>query len=120
MDRFDALNNPVRRDVLQQISAGPVAQCFDNILIIVKGGQHQYGYLRIGCFDAAGPFDAITVRHPDIHQYDIGMRKHLEQCECFMSIPGTAHDFNLSIQSDKYHQTLADKRIVVNNHYFYH
>ncbi|MNI45390.1 hypothetical protein D3C73_998130 [compost metagenome] len=109
MNRFDPLDNPVRRNILQQVTARPIPERFDNVFVIVEGRQHQHRDTREGFLDEFGTLDTVAVRHPDIHQHHIGMRQLLQQGQSFTAIAGGARYLNLRVECYQYLKAFADK-----------
>jgi hypothetical protein len=61
----------VGRCVLEQETAGSGAQCSEEVLVQVEGGEHQDTGVACGG-DAAGGLDAVHVGHADVHEDNVG------------------------------------------------
>src|SRR5215468_9270107 len=62
-----------RQRVLEQEPAGSGAQPGVYVLVEVEGGQQDHVGRRFGGADPRGGFDPVQVRHPDVHQHQVGL-----------------------------------------------
>ena len=72
--RADRLGHLVQRDVLQQVAAGARPDRLEQVLFLVADRQDHD--LRAGrdLLDGAARLDATALRHPDVHEHDVGQR----------------------------------------------
>ena len=72
-----AVDEPLRRDVLQQEAARAGAQRVEDVLVHVEGRQHHD--LRVACAavreQAPRRLDAVELRHAHVHQHDVGLER---------------------------------------------
>src|SRR5215831_8969467 len=62
-----------RQRVLEQEPAGSGPQPGVYVLVEVEGGQQDHPGRRFGGADPRGGFDPVQVRHPDVHQHQVGL-----------------------------------------------
>src|SRR5215813_3119423 len=73
-DHPDGFEQLLRRCVLEDEPAGPVAQGFEDVLVLVEGGHHEDPGQRVlpAVEDDLGGFQAVHDGHPDVHQHHVG------------------------------------------------
>ena len=72
--RPDRLGHLVQRDVLQQIAAGAGPDRLEQVLFLVADRQHHDLRARRDVLGGAARLDATALRHPDVHEHDVGQR----------------------------------------------
>ena len=72
--RPDRLGHLVQRDVLQQVAAGARPDRLEQVLFLVADRQHHDLRARRDLLGRPARLDAAALRHPDVHEHDVGQR----------------------------------------------
>jgi hypothetical protein len=72
VDGANRVGELVKRDVLEQVAARTGADRLEEILFLVADRQHHDLGGRGDLFHLAGGLDAGDLRHPDVHEHDVG------------------------------------------------
>jgi hypothetical protein len=72
--RPDRVGHLIQRDVLQQVAAGARPDRLEQVLFLVADRQHHDLRARRDLLGRPARLDAAALRHPDVHEHDIGQR----------------------------------------------
>src|ERR1017187_8605728 len=98
--------------ILEEITAGPGPQDLADIDGILVHAEGKHPRMGIGGGKAAGGFDAVELRHGDIH--DDHIRAQLGgQVDSFPAVTGFADDFHVGLGAEDHLEAVAHHGVVV-------
>ena len=110
--RPDRLGHLVQRYVLQQITAGSGPDRLEEVFFLVADGQHHDLRARCDLLGRPARFDAADLRHPDVHQHDIGQRLAGYRNR-FLAVAGLPDQVDVVLFIQDHLQAAPEKRVVV-------
>src|SRR6267154_2836971 len=108
--RNDAGDDGARLRVLEHVAAGPGLQSLNHVVVSFERGEHEDLDLRVVGEDPARGFDAVEVRHFDVHQDDV----RLESCrelDYVKAVYGLAHDCHAVVAVEQASQARPEQRL---------
>jgi hypothetical protein len=102
----------VGHGIFQQIAAGAGAQDLAHVDRVLVHAQGDHANVRIVGREAAGGFDAVELRHGDIHDDDIGPQAGGE-FDGFAAVAGFAHNFEVGLGAQNHAEALPHYGVIV-------
>ena len=97
---------------LEQVGAGAGLEDQAHDLFGLIGGEDEHLGLWKQALELAGGIEAIQVRHPDIHDDDVGLEL-FGLCDGFTAGGGLAADFPTGMDLDEVAETASDDFVIV-------
>src|SRR5262249_48400864 len=112
--RSDGGNQGLRWSVLQEESTCAGAQCFEHVLVVVEGRQHQHSLGGLGhpTHDRFRGLDAVAAGHLDIHEDYVRPEVPCES-DALVAVSGLTDDLNVRLGVEDHAQPGPDKRLVI-------
>ena len=113
-DDADAVQELAGFGVLDQEAGGAGAERFDDVLVVIEGGEDEHvhvGEVGVGG-DLAGGAQPVDAGHPDVHEHDVGVGLS-GQFHRSGSVAGFADHDHAGLGVDEYPEAGSDEGFVV-------
>ena len=100
--------------VLDQEAGGAGAECLDDVLVVVEGGEDEHvdvGEVGVGG-DLVGGAQPVDAGHPDVHEHDVGVGLP-GQLHRGGSVAGFADHDHAGLGVDEHPEAAPDEGLVV-------